>query len=158
MRRLDYVVGLGDLYVSQQKDTKLLTFGLASCVGVTLYHGGKQVAGMIHVVLPSPINLEHQEAHKKGYFATTGLPRLIGEMTKYGCPVSELIARVYGGAVQSGPDLFQIGQRNSEAVLKILREMGLRIQAVDVGGTESRTLLFDVDTGQVLVKTQALLT
>lgn len=155
---MDYVVGLGDMQVSHEKEARLLTFGLASCVGVTLYHCGKQIAGMIHVVLPSPINLEQDLSHKKGYFATTGLPRLIGEMTKYGCPVSELVARVYGGAVQSGPDLFQIGKRNSEAVLKILREMRLRIQTIEVGGTESRTLQFDVETGQVLVKTQALLT
>lgn len=155
---MDYVVGLGDMHVSHETEERLLTFGLASCVGVTLYHYERQVAGMIHVVLPSPSNLEQEQSHKRGYFAATGLPRLVGEMTKYGCPVRELVARVYGGASQSGADLFQIGKRNSEAVLKILREMGLSIQTVDVGGTESRTLQFEVKTGQVMVKTQALLT
>jgi chemotaxis protein CheD len=52
-----------------------------------------------------------------------------------------------GGGVKSN-----IGQRNIESVHLNLKKAGIRLLREDVGGSAARTLLFDVATGQGVVR------
>lgn len=54
--------------------------------------------------------------------------------------------------VPGGGNLGNIGQRNIESTHMVLRREGVRLLREDVGGTTARTLLFDVISGQVCVR------
>lgn len=154
---MELIVGLGEYIVSNKEDDIIKTFALASCVAVTAYSPAKKVAGMIHVVLPSPLNIKDQ-AERPGYFAETGIPLLVNKMCKeYGCLKGELQIHIYGGADSTrNNDFFNVGRRNISTVISILADTGLSVHMADVSGEESRTLTMEVKTGTVKVSRQPI--
>ncbi len=149
---MELVVGMGEYIVSDKEADIIKTFALASCVAVTAYSPAKKVAGMIHVVLPSPLEIR-DHIKRPGYFAKTGIPLLIDKICReYGCMKEELRIQIYGGAASiRGNDSFNIGKRNIEAVLATLSDIGLTVHEADLRGSESRTLIMYVESGSVKV-------
>lgn len=158
MIRMELIAGLGDYIISDREDDIIRTFALASCVAVTAYNPVKKVAGMIHVVLPTPFD-SNDRKERPGYFAETGIPLLINVMcTKYGCRKEELYIQMYGGADSiMHNDVYHVGRRNINAVKNKLYELGLIIQKAELRGNESRTLTMEVKTGLVRVCRQAII-
>ena len=63
---------------------------------------------------------------------------------------SRAVIKVAGGAQFLDPQrLFNIGERNIQAFEEIITRNGLAIHARDLGGHNSRTLRFDLTTGNV---------
>lgn len=158
MKPMDLVVGMGEYIVTDREDDIIRTFALASCVAVTVYSPEKTAAGMIHVVLPSPLDGKNMK-DRPSYFAQTGVPLLISAMCqKYGCRREELRIQMYGGADSAlQQDIFSIGKKNIDAVKYALCEMGLTIHKADLRGNVSRTLAMEVKTGSVKVYRQPIL-
>ncbi len=154
---MELVVGMGDYMITNREDDILRTFALASCVAVTAYSPARKAAGMIHVVLPTPMGPK-DEALRPGYFAETGVPLLIGAMcAKYGCRKEELHIQMYGGADSMLPqDIYNVGKKNIDAVKLALLSMGLTIRRADLRGNDSRTITMDVKTGFVEVYRQPI--
>ncbi len=154
---MELVAGLGKYIVSDKEDDIIRTFALASCVGVTVYNPVKKVAGMIHVVLPFPLD-KNDRKERPGYFAESGIPLLINTMCiKYGCRKEDLHVQMYGGAdSRLHNDIYKVGRRNIEAVKYTLHELGLKIHKADLSGNESRTLTMEVKTGLVRVYRQPI--
>lgn len=154
---MDIVIGIGDYAISNRKEDRLKTFALASCVALIVYTPAKRVAGMIHIALPHSCDSE-EARFRPYYYATHGIPLLISKFyTGYGCNQRELDIRLYGGAVSTRrDDYFQIGPRNVETVHKVLRELNLKVQEEQTGGTDSRSLVMDVADGTVQVIRQPL--
>lgn len=155
---MELVAGLGEYIISDNENDIIRTYALASCVGVTAYSPVKKMAGMIHVVLPSPFDNEDRK-ERPSYFAETGIPLLINTMCiKYGCRKEELDIQMYGGAdSRFHNDVYNVGRRNIDAVKYTLYEMGLKIHKADLCGNESRTLTMEVKTGLVRVYRQPIL-
>lgn len=80
---LDVVkVGIAQLDVAIHTQT-IRTSGLGSCVGVVIYDESKQIAGLVHVMLPdSALSRGGQLTVAK--FADTGVPALVEIMKKRG--------------------------------------------------------------------------
>ena len=55
--------------------------------------------------------------------------------------------------IKGNTDFGNIGQRNAAMVKKILMEEKLRISAEDTGGAYARTMLLNVATGEVSIRT-----
>ena len=55
--------------------------------------------------------------------------------------------------IKGNTDFGNIGQRNASMVKNILREERLRISAEDTGGAYARTMLLNVATGDVFIRT-----
>ncbi len=155
---MDLVVGMGEYLVTDKEEDIIRTFALASCVAVTAYSPFKKAAGMIHVVLPVPLDIRDR-MERPGYFAETGIPLMINVMCrKYGLKKEELYIHMYGGADSMLPrDIFNVGKKNIDAVKQALLGMGLWIQKADLRGSESRTITMDVRTGSVDVYRQPIL-
>jgi len=153
---MDRIVGIGEYAVSNNKNDIIKTFALGSCVAVTVYSMIKNVAGMVHIALPSPnsSNIDNNTC----YYATTAVPFLINKICyEFGCLKDELEIEVFGGAKSVREnDIFKIGQRNVETVKRILNELKLNYTATEIGGTFSRTLEMDVATGKVKVALQPI--
>lgn len=148
------VIGIGELAACKESGAVIKTFALGSCIAVILFSPTTRTAGMVHVALPdSKINPE-KTRELPGYFADTGIPKLLREMAAIGNrPDGKgLIVKLIGGASVMDPnDVFSIGKRNLLAIRKILWGHGLGAIAEDVGGNFSRTVALDVSTGAVSV-------
>jgi len=148
------ILGVGDLGASKAPGAAVKTFALGSCVSVILLDPRVRAVGMVHVALPeSKINLQ-KAAAKPGYFADTGIPKLLEEMAKLGCnPRGQgMIVKLCGGANVMDPnDTFNIGKRNALAVKKLLWRYGMGAVSEDLGGNFSRTVSVFVDTGDVVL-------
>lgn len=146
--RLD--VGIGDMKISNNTDDEIKTYALGSCVAIIIYDNLNKVAGMMHVALPDSNVNKEKAAAKPGYFVDTGLPVLLKEMERKGARPRSCWIKITGGAtILDEKKMFDIGRRNVLAIKKVLWGIGLGVIKEDVGGSESRTVTIDVETGSI---------
>ncbi len=145
--------GLGELQKSRDPRVVLVAYGLGSCIGVVAYEPAAQVGALLHAVLP------HASGPGSGpptRFVDTGIEALLREIERSGGQPCRLVVKMVGGArmlIRPGlKDVFDIGARNVETARRVLAEHGLSLAAVDVGGSQGRTVRLFVATGRVLVK------
>lgn len=147
-------VGIAELKVTEQPD-RLITLGLGSCVGVTLYDPARKVGGLLHIMLPD--SSQFNNVNKPAKFADLGIPLLISEIKRRGGRVTNLQAKMAGGAQMfSGFNdklVLNIGERNIIMARQTLKNLGIKVIAEDVGGSRGRTMILDTVNGQVTVRT-----
>lgn len=148
-------VGIGEYCVSKDPGKTLVAHGLGSCIGLSAYDERLQVAGLIHIMLPSVTSSNN--IANKAKFADTGIPFLLEEMKKVGARPRHLKIKIAGGArmfkVNTESSIFDIGERNVEAVKKTLATLGFKVYSEDTGLNYGRTMEFYVNNGQVIVRT-----
>lgn len=129
---------------------QLITIGLGSCVGITLYDKYKKIGGMVHIMLP-----ENRKGLKPAKYADTGIPLLIAEMEKLGAKKNHMKAKIAGGAkmfsVTSKDSSLNVGERNVIKVKKVLKELSISILGEDTGANYGRTMKFFTDDGKVMI-------
>lgn len=147
-------VGMAEAEACRAPGT-LITCGLGSCVGVTLYDPIAKVGGMCHVMLPDSTQARVTENRAK--FADTAIPDMLARLQGLGGRRERLVVKVAGGAQMFSfgktDDRFAIGRRNAEAVRQALDQAGLRVHAEDTGGNHGRTMILDVSSGKVTIRT-----
>jgi chemotaxis protein CheD len=152
MAEENWVVGIAEVKVAQSPQ-RLMAYGLGSCVGVMIYDRQAKTGGLAHVMLPS--SRLYSQTPFPGKFADTAIETLVMEMEKIGCQRDRLFSKIAGGA-NMFPSIVQssvpIGLRNVSAAREKLREWGIPILAEQVGGTQGRTVIFDLAEGQVEIR------
>jgi chemotaxis protein CheD len=147
------VVGVAEFAVANQGSAVLSTYALGSCVGVVAYDASARAGGLLHLMLPDSTLSPDKAAKQPAMFADTGIPALFNAMA--GVRAQRARTNIYiagGAAVLSGPDTFQIGERNGVAVRRMLSVYGCRVLGMELGGFQNRTLHLDVSTGVLTVK------
>ena len=148
-------VGIAQMDVVKAPNT-IRTSGLGSCVGVILYDESKQIAGLIHVMLPDS-SLGRSDAVNVAKFADTGIKALIELLKLEGVHAFRLKAKIAGGAQMfqftSDKNSMRIGPRNVEAVKVELRKNSIPLVAEDTGGNSGRTIEFDPITSKLNIRT-----
>lgn len=143
-------------YKAAKPPYSLITLGLGSCVGVTLYDNLTKVGGLAHVMLPDS-TLSGKKDYNPGKFADTAIDVLIEEMLKLGASKNRMVSKIAGGAqmfqIKSENNIMQIGKRNVEAVRNKLNQLNIRIVAEDVEGNYGRTIEFFCEDGRLAVRT-----
>ncbi len=147
-------VGIADMNICMSPDT-ITTIGLGSCVGIVLYEKNKNIAGLVHIMLPDSTKIRQNGNRLK--FADTGISDLIQALEKQGLNRIYMLAKIAGGAkmfdFSSDYTMGNIGQKNVEAVRTVLKENGIRIVSEDVGLNYGRTIIFDPATKDLSVVT-----
>ncbi|MBU3819726.1 MAG: chemotaxis protein CheD [Candidatus Faecalibacterium intestinavium] len=147
-----FVVGIADMKMARG-DGALITYALGSCIGVCLYEPRIRLAALVHIMLP--LNMETNRKNPLKY-ADTGIRETLRKMEEQGAMRSQIVAKIAGGAkmfdVPGSGNLGNIGQRNIESAHLVLRKEGIRLLREDVGGNVARTLLFDAQNGQAVVR------
>ena len=150
---LEIQVGIADCKVAREP-ARLITLGLGSCVGVSLYDPVAKIGGLLHFMLPD--STQFNNVTKPAKFADLGIPYLIEELKKTGALLPRLQAKLVGGAQMfSGLDnkmVLNIGQRNVEKAREMLKKFNVPILAEEVGGNRGRTMIFDTATGLVSIR------
>ncbi|HHV65661.1 MAG TPA: chemotaxis protein CheD [Peptococcaceae bacterium] len=148
------MVGMGDYKVGKAPD-RLMTAGLGSCIGVCIYDLFSHIGGMAHIMLPN--SRESKATGNPAKYADTCLEMLLEDLLKMGAVKSRLKAKMAGGAQMFSfggkPPILKIGERNAEAVCQELAKAGIPLVAADTGGTFGRTINFDIQTGDLHVRT-----
>lgn len=147
-------VGMADYKVGKAPDV-IISYGLGSCIGISLYDPQSKVGGLLHIMLPDSTQSRASENPAK--FADTGIPLMLDEVIKLGAVRSRIVAKIAGGAQMfafaNATDIMRVGARNADAVKRILQELKIPLCAEDVGGNYGRTVQIDLETGIYRVKT-----
>ena len=138
----------GSLFAHEERH--IVTTVLGSCVSVCLWDRVRTWGGINHYMLPF-WNGEGLASPKYGNIA---IAKLIEKMLYFGSDRRDLRAKVFGGGVVlnvSNP-FMNIGERNIQLAEDALRTENIPVVSSDTGGTFGRKLLFNTESGIVLVK------
>jgi len=145
-------VGIGDMKIGRREGT-IITYALGSCIGITIYDPMIKLGALLHIMLPEA-NGKETNPYK---FADTGIKAMLEKLAVFGGVKSRYVCKIAGGgqmfAVSKSGELGNIGQRNIDSVKKIMRQEGIRIKNEDVGGSNARTMLIELETGTVKLRT-----
>ncbi len=160
-------VGMGELDVI--RGAGVLKTLLGSCIGLVLYdrlNGVLQtllrallgtfpfrpvefLCGLAHIVHPDSSG----RSGPPGKYADTALAELLRLIEQKGGKQRNLTARYAGGSNMFGTtQLNQIGQLNTAAVARLLKDAGIPVIATDCGGGKGRQLSFEIASGHVTVE------
>jgi chemotaxis receptor (MCP) glutamine deamidase CheD len=151
LKQMRHVVAVGDMKIGRDTDL-IVTHALGSCLGLVVYDPVERVGGLLHAMLPlSKINPAKAEANPY-MFVDTGVPALFKALYEIGGQKSRMVIKAAGCGNPLGKnELFKIGERNHTILKKLLWKNNILLETEDVGGTASRTLHFDVATGQTVI-------
>ena len=146
-------VGISDMKIAQGENT-IVTYALGSCIGICLYEPIYKIGALGHIMLPLSPNPQAEKSINK--YSDTCIKNMLEQLQQKGCMKSRLIAKIAGGAKMftvTGDSTFgNIGDRNAEAVRKVLSAYGIQIRAHDIGENYGRTVYFNTNNGEVQVK------
>lgn len=150
-----YTVGIAEMKVVAERDSQLITHALGSCLGVTIHDSVAGVSGMIHIMLPLSKVDPAKAAARPAMFVDTGIPELFEAAYRLGAKKTRIVLKVAGGAeILDQNGRFKIGQRNYSMLRKLLWKNSVLIEAEEVGGTNSRTMILDTTNGVVTIRSQ----
>ncbi len=146
-----HIIVVADMKVGKTGDS-LITHALGSCLGLMVLDPVAQVGGLLHAMLPlSRINPQKAQANPF-MFVDTGVPELFRQLYDMGGNKKRMVVKAAGcGAPLGKNEMFKIGDRNHTVLKKLLWKNSILIESEDVGGTISRTVNFDLSTGQVII-------
>ncbi len=146
-------VGMADLKVCKSPDA-LTTLGLGSCVGVAIRDPLLKIGGLAHVMLPDSKQIKNNTNIYK--FADTGIEELVNQLLQLGASKQRLTAKIAGGAqmfaFQSKSDMVRIGEQNTEACIRKLKELNIPLLSQNTGENYGRTVIFYPETGDFLIR------
>lgn len=145
-------VKIADYKISKETHS-LVTNGLGSCIGLTLYDETLRIAGLAHIMLPQ----SKEGIAPKHYprYVDTAINAILAELKNHNCVIENIVAKIAGGASMF-PELKKdsrgVGERNVESAMGILAEMKIPIAGSDTGGDYGRSIEFSVRTGKMRIK------
>ena len=146
-------VGMADLQVAKAPDS-LITLGLGSCIGLTLYDPVTKIGGMVHYMLPDSTQLKNNTNIAK--FGDTGIRELYNRMIKQGAVPRRMVAKIAGGAkmfeVSGLSNVGHVGERNAQQAKIMLKELHVPLIAEDTGLNYGRTVELFCENGDFFIK------
>lgn len=151
--RKTVVVKVADAAASNNTGADLVTHSLGSCLGVTLYDPVTRVGALLHVMLPDSSIDPARARQNPCLFVDTGFVRLLQMFARVGGVAGRARIKVAGGAqMLDEKGVFRIGERNVQALQRVLAAHSLAVAAWEVGGVLSRTLRLNIATGEVTIQ------
>jgi chemotaxis protein CheD len=137
----------GEFFVYDEDILIMTTLG--SCIAACLWDRSQRIGGMNHFMLPDGV-ADGADAGRYGSFA---MELLINEMIKRGATRSTMEAKVFGGgAVITGMNTINVGERNTQFVLDYLRTERIAVVSKDVLDIYPRKVCFLPASGKAMVK------
>ena len=136
----------GEYFVFDEDILIMTTLG--SCIAACLWDREKRIGGMNHFLLP-----EGSGGSESGRYGNFAMDQLIGEMVKRGANRNTMEAKVFGGgAVISGMNSINVGERNTAFVLDYLKTERITVVSKDVLDIYPRKVCFLPASGKAMVK------
>ena len=139
----------GEFFVHDEDILIMTTLG--SCIAACLWDREKRIGGMNHFLLPDAGTGGAEGAG--GRYGGFAMDQLIGELVKRGANRSTMEAKVFGGgAVISGMNSINVGERNTAFVLDYLHTERIAVVSKDVLDIYPRKVCFLPASGKAMVK------
>ena len=134
----------GEFFVAREDILVMTTLG--SCIAACIWDRERRVGGMNHFMLP-------EGSGDSGRYGSYAMEVLINEILKAGGARHSLEAKVFGGgAVISGMNSINVGERNTRFVLDYLRTERITVVSKDVMDIYPRKVCFLPASGKAMVK------
>jgi len=134
----------GEYFVDTEDLLVMTTLG--SCIAACLWDRHAQVGGMNHFMLP-------EGTGDSGRYGSFAMELLINEMMKRGASKSRMEAKIFGGgAVISGMNTINVGERNTNFVIDYLKTERIPVVSKDVMDIYPRKVCFLPHSGKAMVK------
>jgi chemotaxis protein CheD len=143
------VAGIGEMVLGSGPDTRLIAYGLGSCVALSVWDPRTKAGGLAHFMLPAGT---HDPAAPVK-FIDPGLDHFLRALEKRGVSPARAVIKAAGAAAMLtvGGGL-NVGKRNAEAIQVALSARGLPLRAASLGGNAGRTVQLDITDGRLLIK------
>ena len=169
---------MGDVALIERPHN-LITFGVGSCLVITLYDPKRQIGALAHTMLPSsPTQNTEHETHLPGSLSSAtasaqqaclvaeqvstkvkdtkyidvAIDEVLERMESKGARRKDLEAKLIGGANMFPSFDSNIGKDNISSAKDKLQREGIRIVGECVGGSQGRSVEFSPTSGVVTVK------
>jgi len=146
-------VGIAEIRIAEPP-IRLVTYGLGSCVAITLFDAERRLGGLAHTLLPSAHSAG--AVHRPAKFVDAAIEVMAAELVARGAARQRLAAKIFGGANMFEPLLGAsdnaVGSRNIRSARETLVALAIPLLAEDVGGNFGRTVEFDLASGRVRVR------
>ncbi|MES0489805.1 MAG: chemotaxis protein CheD [Leptospirales bacterium] len=135
-------------------DTRIRTI-LGSCVAICVWHPRLKIGGMCHYLLPKR-RVRDKLDPADGRYGDEAMELILDEIKKKNTRAQEYHVKIFGGAnmfskiIEGGS--INVGQKNIALAESLTTEHGFQLQANHTGGTEHRSILFDLWSGDVWLK------
>lgn len=134
----------GEYFVDTEDILVMTTLG--SCIAACLWDRHAHIGGMNHFMLP-------EGSGDSGRYGSFAMELLINEMMKRGASKGRMEAKIFGGgAVISGMNTINVGERNTNFVLDYLKTERIPIVSKDVMDIYPRKVCFLPHSGKAMVK------
>jgi chemotaxis protein CheD len=134
----------GEYYVANEDLLVMTTLG--SCIACCLWDRNAKVGGMNHFMLPDGQG-------DSGRYGSYAMELLINELMKRGANRTSMEAKVFGGgAVISGMNTINVGERNTKFVMDFLATDRIPVVSKDVMDVYPRKVCFLPASGKAMVK------
>lgn len=144
IQELNYFLEPGSVFTCWEA-YKIATV-IGSCVSVCLTDPVSKISGMNIFAFP-----KKKGKHSLTKFGNYSVPYLIKTMFSLGVEKKNLQAHIIGGAFSKEHLKKDIGKKNVEMARKILKKYKIPVVNDDTGGIFGRKVLFDTNSGEVLV-------
>jgi len=141
----------GEFFVHDEDILVMTTLG--SCIAACLWDRDRRIGGMNHFLLPEASLGSNGNDQDSGRYGSYAMDLLIGELVKRGATRASMEAKVFGGgAVVSGMNTLNVGERNTKFVLDYLRTERITVVSKDVMDIYPRKVCFLPASGKAMVK------
>jgi chemotaxis protein methyltransferase CheR len=134
--------------IAASREPRVLSTVLGSCVAVCLYDPVTRVGGMNHFMLPGQ---GEPGGHRYG---APAMRALLAELGRLGAFSARLRAKVFGAANLldvAGP-ASTVPELNARFAAEFLRDQGIAIESMRVGGSQPIQVKFSTHTGRARVR------
>ena len=146
------IIGISDMKISRKRRDLLITHSLGSCLGLTAFDPNAGVGGLIHCLLP---RASRPDVPNPFMFVNLGVPQMIRKMVKLGCAREYLIFKAAGcGRMMNMLSQFDTGAQNQAVLEALFEKNGVKLAAIDTGGSIPRTMSLDMGSGRVNITSQ----
>ena len=147
-------VNAAEIKISRNPVETLVAFSIGSGVGLSIYDPASGAGGVLNFLLPDSTRANGVDPVKVPFmFADTGIPAFIAALNQQGVQPGRSKIVIAGGAyIMNQTEMFNIGQKNFEALKASLDRYDLKIHHANIGGTSSRTLSLEIASGCSSIK------
>lgn len=120
---------------------------LGSCVSITLWHPERKIGTMSHFLLSS--RNQDKKTKLNSRYGAEALELMLVELRAMGVDPTECQAKIFGGGQMFPGASHGIGRQNGEEALRLLQAHGIRVVSESLYGVGHRSIIFDVNSGDV---------
>ncbi len=148
-------VNFSEMKISSNPVETLVAFSIGSGIGMTAHDSIYGVGGVLNFILPDSTKANDMSSEKNLLmFADTGVKAFLSALYENGARAENLKVVIAGGAsIMDQTGVFNIGQKNLEALKNSLDDHDLKIHHEAIGGTRSRAISLEIGSGTSIIKT-----